>query len=219
MEKYIILAGGMILMPFLYWGTMMIYRPSFQDEKNRIRIPLRSGPEIIMMVVAEAALFRIWQTEGWRGSSGMTIWLLFVMLTAMNVFCMTDYWEQVVPNRILLALIFLFVFIVGVQCVRDMEVALAAFPSIFLGFLFCAVSFGLGYLLSHRNMGAGDVKLALVMGLYLTGEYVVGAVLYGCIAAAVFSVVQLARKKLSRKDTIPFVPFLYIGLVIRYLAG
>ena len=68
-------------------------------------------------------------------------------------------------------------------------------------------------------MGAGDVKLALVMGLYLTGEYVVGAVFYGCIASAAYSLVQLARKKLSRKDTIPFVPFLYLGLIIRYLVG
>lgn len=81
------------------------------------------------------------------------------------------------------------------------------------------ISFGLGYLLSHKNMGAGDVKLVLVMGLYLTGEYVVGAVLYGCIVGAIFSAVQLARKKLSRKDAIPFVPFLYIGLIIRYLIG
>ena len=41
----------------------------------------------------------------------------------------------------------------------------------------------------------------------------------GCIASAAYSLVQLARKKLSRKDTIPFVPFLYLGLIIRYLVG
>ena len=94
---------------------------------------------------------------------------------------------------------------------------LEAFPSIVLGLLFCMISFGLGYLLSRGSMGAGDVKLSFVMGLYLTGEYVVGAVFYGCVAGAVFAVVQLLRRKLSRKDTIPFVPFLYLGLIIRYL--
>ena len=68
-------------------------------------------------------------------------------------------------------------------------------------------------------MGAGDVKLSLLMGLYLSVEYVVGAIVYGCLVGAVYSIVQLLRKKLSRKDMIPFVPFLYAGLIIRYLIG
>lgn len=219
MEVYISLAAGMILMPLIYWGAMMIYRMSFREEKNRERVPLHSVFEIIVLLSAEAAIIGIWRAEVWNHSSPMMFQLLFVVLTGMTVFCMTDYWERVVPNRLLLILLFLFFIIVGIQGVRDMEVVLDVVPSILMGFLFCGISFGLGYLLSHKNMGAGDVKLALVMGLYLTGKYVVGAILYGCIAAAVFSVIQLARKKLKRKDTIPFVPFLYLGLVIRCLAG
>ena len=116
-------------------------------------------------------------------------------------------------------LVLVFVLLTGMTAIRDMEAFLRLLPSIFFGEIFCAVSFGLAYLLSRGSMGAGDVKLALVMGLYLTGEYVSGAVLYGCLAAALFSLVQLARKKLGRRDKIPFVPFLYIGLIIRYIAG
>lgn len=191
----------------------------FQKEENRGRIPLRTAPELIAMLLAELALVRIWWTLGKCSILEVRFQLLFVMLTGMTFFCMTDYWEQIVPNRMLLAMLLLFLLILGWQAIRDMESILWLLASVVLGLLFSMISFGLGYLLSHGSMGAGDVKLAMVMGLYLTGEYVVGAVFYGCIAGAIFSIVQLVRKKLSRKDVIPFVPFLFLGLIIRYLAG
>lgn len=219
MKAYITLAVGMLLMPCIYWCAMMLYRPSFQEEKNRNRRPFHSVLEIIVMIAAEAALVRIWWSLGGCTVSDMTFELLFVMLAAMTFFCMTDYWERIVPNRILLLLLCLFIIILGLQGIRNMDVLLRALPSIILGLIFCAISFGLGYLLSRGSMGAGDVKLVLVMGLYLTGEYVVGAILYGCIVSALYSIIQLARKNLSRKDQIPFVPFLYIGVIIRYLIG
>lgn len=219
MAAYITLAAGMILMPCLYWGAMMWYRASFQKAENRQRRPLRSVSEIAATALAELALVRIWWSLGKCTGTHMTFQLLFIMLTAMVFFCMTDYWEQIVPNRMLLVLLLLYLVILGCQGLWNMEAVMWQFPSIILGLLFCMISFGLGYLISHGSMGAGDVKLALVMGLYLSGEYVVGAVLYGCIAGAVFSIVQLIRKKLTRKDTIPFVPFLFLGLIIRYLVG
>ncbi|MCM1044736.1 MAG: A24 family peptidase [Candidatus Gastranaerophilales bacterium] len=219
MVKYMTLAGAMLLMPCLYWTAMRLYQPSFAEEKNQSRKPLHSAAEIVVMLAAEAALVRIWQSLG-----GCSVWdlefeLLYIMLVAMTFFCMTDYWERVVPNRILLLLLCLFVIILGLQGIRDGNVLLKNLPAIVLGFIFCAISFGIGYLVSHGNMGAGDVKLVLVMGLYLTGEYVVGAVFYGCVIGALYSVIQLARRKLSRKDAIPFVPFLFAGVILRYLIG
>ena len=57
------------------------------------------------------------------------------------------------------------------------------------------------------------------MGLCLPAGYVTAAILYGCLAAAVVSIALLMMKKITRKDFIPFVPFLYAGLIIRYLMG
>ena len=62
-----------------------------------------------------------------------------------------------------------------------------------------------------------DVKLSLIMGIYLTGRDIPGAVFYGCLIAAGYSIIQLIRKKITRKDRLPFVPFLYMGVVVRYL--
>lgn len=219
MEIYLILAVGIVLLPLIYFGAMMGCRSLFEEEKNRKRLPLHSGLEFAVVISAEAAFFRIWQTGVESGEFGARFLLLFIMLAAMMVFCVMDFWEKIVPNMLLLVLVLLFMIITGLQGVANMDRMLYGLMPAALGVIFCALSFGLGYLFSRGSMGAGDVKLSLVMGLYLTGEYVAGAVLYGCIAAALFSVIQLTRKKLTRKDKIPFVPFLYIGLIIRFLAG
>lgn len=219
MEQYIILAGGMAGLPLLYYVFLWLCVPTLCEDGEEKPKPLRSLPELLAMALSEIAFGAIWHT--WReGSiSPLILCLLYVMLAAMTVFCVTDYWQRLVPNRLLAVLLMMFVVIMGLWGLWDRDRVLAALPSVLLGFTFCFLCFGLGYFLSRKNMGAGDVKLALVMGLYLTGNYVVAAVMYGCVAAAAFSLVQLARKKLTRKDKIPFVPFLYMGLIIRYLAG
>ena len=47
-----------------------------------------------------------------------------------------------------------------------------------------------------------------------TMSAVLPAILYGSILAALFSLILMAAKKLGRKDTIPLVPFLYLGILI-----
>lgn len=227
MKEYLTLAAAMLLLPAAYWGAMTLWQSRYrqgregeEESKKREGLwqkPFRTLPELAVMLSAEFALVRIWQSLGKCSWDNMQFQLLSVILAGMTVLCITDYRERIVPNLILLVLLMLFFVILGCQGVRDMEVVLRALPAIVLGLLFGMITFGLGYLLSHGGMGAGDVKLALVMGLYLTGEYVPGAVFYGCVAGAAYSLVQLFRKKLSRKDQLPFVPFLYIGLIIRYI--
>lgn len=219
MWSYLTLVLCIVLLPVIYCGTILLLRSSFPKEENKTRKPLSSGREIVVMLVSELTLLRFWFARDKCDLSDIMFDLVFLMLAAMTILCMIDLWERIVPNKVLLVLLLLYIITVGFFGVYDMEIVIGVLPSIILGFLFCAISFGLGYILAHRNLGAGDVKLSLVMGLYLTGEYVVGAILYGCIIGAVFSITQIIRKKMSRKDTIPFVPFLYIGLIIRCLIG
>jgi len=173
--------------------------------------------EVIVLAAAEIAFLRMWRTD----SAGEVPYILsemkYVMLAFMTYFCVEDHKEQLVPNRVLLLLLVLFPILLGGYGIHDMDTVLKIIPSIILGFLFCLISFGLGYLLSHGSMGAGDVKLSLIMGIYLTGNDIPGAIFYGCLIAAGYSIVQLLRKKISKKDRLPFVPFLYMGVVVRYI--
>lgn len=215
------LVAGMLFLPLGYGLMMSLYKTSFMEEINRTRRIGKSFLEIVVLAAAEAAFFRIWW-QTFKASDGMSViafLLLYTMLVGMTFFCVTDYWEKIVPNRALLVLLLLWIILVGMYGVRNPDKIMPVIAGAVLGLVFCVISFGFCYLLSRGSMGAGDVKLSLVMGLYLTGEYVVGTVLYGCMICAAYSIVMLLRKKLSRKDTIPFVPFLYIGMILRYLIG
>lgn len=219
MLSYITLIICMILIPLLYVGVLEYQKPSFQREENQKRKLLKAKEEILVLVLSEISLIRIWFLFEQATFQNYKFLLLYFMLIGMTIFCMTDYWERIVPNKILLLWLMIFGILVGMWGLQDLEGFRQELPSIILGFVFCLISFGLGYIIGRGSMGAGDVKLSIIMGLFLTGEYVVGAILYGCIISAFYSLVQIMRKKLTRKDTIPFVPFLYIGLIIRYMIG
>ncbi len=219
MVTYITLVGFMILLPIAYWGILQWYKPNFKEEKNQSRIILKTVPEIIVLIASETALLRIWYILEKPDIQNMKFVLLYAILVGMTVLCITDLWEKVVPNRILLFMVLIYIIILGFQGIRDMNVLIKQFPTILLGLLFCVLTFGVGYLISHGGMGAGDVKLSILMGLYLTGDYVVAVVVYGCLISAVYSICQLIRKKVSRNDELPFVPFLYAGLIIKYFVG
>lgn len=219
MFSYGFIIGCALVLPLWYVGMLRFVQLHLEEEKNRKRRILQSPSEWIVLVLAEAALLRIWFALRVEEEAQLRFVLLYVILCTMTVLCITDLWEKVVPNRILLVLTAVLILIVGGFSIADMNQVLKELPYLILGFLFCLIAFGMGYVLGRGSMGAGDVKLSLLMGFFLTSEYVVGAVLYGCIISAVYSLVQILRKKLSRKDTLPFVPFLYVGMIIRLMMG
>jgi prepilin signal peptidase PulO-like enzyme (type II secretory pathway) len=82
----------------------------------------------------------------------------------------------------------------------------------------CAAGFFFVTLLLYPpGLGMGDVKLALLLGAAL-GTNVVGAVLVGTVAAAVFGGVLVLRGgPQARKMAIAFGPFLALGGIVALL--
>ncbi len=77
-------------------------------------------------------------------------------------------------------------------------------------------------LASPRGMGMGDVKLAGVIGLGLGalgwGEVVVG-LFAGFLLGGIAAIALLATGARSRRDAIPFGPYLALGAIAALLAG
>jgi leader peptidase (prepilin peptidase)/N-methyltransferase len=75
-------------------------------------------------------------------------------------------------------------------------------------------------LLSRGGLGMGDVKLGVVLGLFLS-RYVLDALIVGLLAAGVLSLGVLATRGLSvgRKTPIPLGPFLAFGGLVALLIG
>lgn len=79
---------------------------------------------------------------------------------------------------------------------------------------------GLCAIVVKNSIGGGDLKLFLVMGLYLGLQGTWGAVFFSLLVSFVTAVFLLATGKATRKDLIPFGPSLMIGTYLAiFLTG
>ena len=72
---------------------------------------------------------------------------------------------------------------------------------------------------SHGGMGGGDIKMAAMMGAFLSWPATAVALLLAFVMGATAGVLLIAVKRRSRKDPIPFGPSLAAGAVIALFAG
>lgn len=137
-----------------------------------------------------------------------------VLLWGMSVAAVTDYRKHFIPNGILFIMLIIWTAIVGICVILATEYGLGLLFQSLIGGAAGGLIFLLCYLLSRRQLGAGDIKLSFVMGLYLTGQWILGAIFYGIVLCLIYSVIQLLRKKIGLKDGVPLAPFLYGGVLI-----
>ena len=86
-----------------------------------------------------------------------------------------------------------------------------------------AVGFGLlavVSLITKGAMGFGDVKLFGVIGLIGGAFCTYSTLLVSLIVSVIVSVIGMIRKKIGRKDAIPFGPCIAVGyLIVLFLAS
>lgn len=75
------------------------------------------------------------------------------------------------------------------------------------------------YLLSRDGMGGGDVKLAALIGLATGFPQVLVALTLAIIPAGFLAVILLASRRTTRKQAIPFGPFLATAAMVTLLWG
>ncbi len=141
------------------------------------------------------------------------VWMLLVVSAI-------DYETRRIPNRLTYPLTpALLVLLVGAALLNGQP-----------GRALAVVGGGLGAfafllllaLINPRGMGMGDVKYAAFLGMGL-GYVSVGTVVVGMFGAfllgSVVSVLLIATKVRTRKDLVPFGPFLSIGAFLALLFG
>lgn len=137
-----------------------------------------------------------------------------LLLVIGYLIAVKDARDKSVPNSMILALLVCWLITIFPQLAVNIEVGLDRLVNAAIGFLIGGGLFLLVYLISKNGLGGGDVKLMAVAGLYLGMNGVLPAMLYGSVLAALFGLTLILLKKIGRKDTIPLVPFLYVGILI-----
>ena len=74
-------------------------------------------------------------------------------------------------------------------------------------------------ILLTKGMGWGDAEVFLLGGLFIGLELTLVAMFFSFVLGAVFSVLFIVFHKKSRKDYIPFAPYISMALIISILFG
>lgn len=136
------------------------------------------------------------------------IFLKYILITSLLlVISIIDYKFMIIPNKLI---------IFGFIIVSILNI-LYNFPSSYLngliGLLFGGGIFLIIALVTKGAMGGGDIKLISLIGFAL-GFKVLMIILCSFIIGALLSIILLLTKIKSRKDYIPFGPFISISTII-----
>jgi leader peptidase (prepilin peptidase)/N-methyltransferase len=169
------------------------------------------------MIVAAAVL---WGALAARIGATWQLPAYLVLGAGLVTLTVVDLRHQLLPRRI--------VFPVGMATVALLAVAAVATDAgdNFVRAVACAagayLAFGLLRLANPRALGGGDVTLAGLLGLAL-GWYSVAAAVSGLAAgavlAALFAVVALATRRISRSSALTYGPFLVTGALLVLFAA
>jgi leader peptidase (prepilin peptidase)/N-methyltransferase len=145
--------------------------------------------------------------------SASAIALGLVLVVVLVPVALIDLEHRIIPNKITLPAAVAAVAIgaaLDLKGVPEQLIAGAGAGGFLLAFL----------LMYPRGMGMGDVKLAVVLGLFL-GRSVGVAILAGVLTATLMGAVVIARVgvEAGRKTAVPFGPFLAFGGVMGLFAG
>ena len=145
--------------------------------------------------------------------SASAIALGLVLVVVLVPVALIDLEHRIIPNKITLPAAVAAVAIGAALDLKGVPEQLIAGSG--------AGGFLLAFLLMYpRGMGMGDVKLAVVLGLFL-GRSVGVAILAGVLTATLVGAVVIARVgvEAGRKTAVPFGPFLAFGGVMGLFAG
>lgn len=137
---------------------------------------------------------------------GMTWWTFVscVVFSILLVIFIIDLRHMIIPNGLVIALLVISV----IWTIYD-----GHYLNHILGFFSVSLLLLLLAIVTKGGMGMGDVKLMAVAGLLLGWQGIILALMVGAIIGSVIGVGLIGFGVISRKQPVPFGPFLTIGIM------
>ena len=162
----------------------------------------------------------------WEFGLGLELAISLVYASLLIVIFVIDLENQLVLNKVTypgMALAFAFSFFwTDIGMVGSLEVGgvkLGMMLSSLAGGGIGLIAMALPFIISRRGMGMGDVKLGALVGLMTGYPLVLVALLLSVVTGGLVAALLLALKIKTRKDAIPFAPFMAASAMITLLWG
>jgi leader peptidase (prepilin peptidase) / N-methyltransferase len=137
--------------------------------------------------------------------------VLCFLFSALLVISLIDLRYQIIPNGIVIFLVCL--------GVADIVLNKPVLTDRMIGFFAVSIPLLIIHIITNGNMGMGDVKLMAACGLILGWQQILLALMIGSILGSVVGLTLIALKVMSRKQQIPFGPYLSMGILIAAVFG
>lgn len=203
--------GPLDLVPVLSW-VMLRGRCRYCHKPIGWQYPLVELATAVLFGWSVAVLSPI----SWQQWLLVGIWLLVVCLFVL--LAVYDLRWLLLPDKLTVPLAVAALVLLGAEAWFGLSGRGIEGP-ILAALLAAAGFWSLAAITRGRGMGGGDIKLVAGIGLLLGLQKTAAALVIAFVSAAVIGLVLLGLKLKSRRDPIPFGPFLIAGTIIAYLAG
>jgi len=170
--------------------------------------------------LVELANAALWVGLGLRFGADWALPAYLVLASGLLALSLIDLDHFLLPNRVLYptGILMSIGFVVAAAVDSTWDDLLRAF----LGGVAAFVVFFVIHVISPRGMGFGDVRLSFVLGIglgWLSWGHVYLGIFLGFLLGAVMGVLLIALRLRTRKDHVPFGPFLAAGAMIAIYSG
>lgn len=151
--------------------------------------------------------------------TGLTIEFFFLALltSILLTIAAIDIKQQIIPDSLVISIFLLTVIYRAASYFLYADTM--NLKEGILGALLGLIVFLLIVLVSRGGMGGGDVTLITVLGFILGWRDLLVCTLLSFLIGAIISIILLISGIKTRKDPIPFGPFLIIGFYLSYFFG
>ena len=200
------------MIPSLYYRYCYLHESQKPEKIQILLTEKKSGIILTLLNLAVGVMMivlSIKNAASWQVVLEQQI-LLHVLIAAAGI----DYSVKKIPNILVAVMLLVWIVFLGIDFVQDPD-----FSSIGTrllqalgGFLTGGIILLIFMLLSRGGVGAGDVKLVAVLGLFYGMIGILNILFYSCLFAAIISIILLVAKKLRLKDTVAMSPFILMAV-------
>lgn len=190
---------------------LKIYKPC---EEGKI-IPFR-GKKLILITIICFVIALATQISLYMNTAIISFIKLYGLLLIVLCAAIIDYKRRIIPNLLIfIGLAFrigIYVFeIFATSAVKEV------FINDLIGFVIGFVFLGIVSFVTKGSLGFGDAKLFGIIGITSGSFCTYSTLLVSLVLSVIISVINIARKKMGRKDSFPFGPCIAAGYVISIL--
>ncbi len=165
---------------------------------------------IILCLFAVGVLLTFYFKDNTVIQNVRSITIVFVLAVAAYY----DWLEFRIPNKLILLGLIQWLIITAYEIVSDNPWWIKNLISELIASLAMLIVCVLCILIIKNGLGMGDIKLLMLMGLIQGLDGAISAIFTSMVIIFFISIFLLFTKKKSKKDVLPFAPYILIGTIL-----